>query len=113
MPSAPKRFNPNGQPKERKAWERPRGTNKERGYGGDWNKLRNAYISENPICERCEDKGHITPAREVHHKEAFDGPDDPLRMEWGNLCSVCSSCHRKMEHERKKNHQVNGGQKHP
>jgi 5-methylcytosine-specific restriction protein A len=102
MPNAPKPFRSHHQP-QRKPWQQTRGTNKQRGYSTDWNKLRNAYIQEHPICERCEAKGHITEAKEVHHIEPFQGIDDPLRMDPNNLFSVCPSCHRKLEHERRRN----------
>lgn len=101
MPNAPRRYQPHKQP-QRKPWQQTRGTNKERGYSTDWNKLRNAYIAEHPLCERCEAQGHITEAKEVHHKEQFQGIDDPLRLDPNNLESICISCHRIREHERRR-----------
>lgn len=32
-----------------------------------WRNLRNAYLMEHPLCERCEKEGRITPATDVHH----------------------------------------------
>lgn len=110
MPNAPRQFRGH-KPAQRKPWHTTRGTNKERGYGADWTDLRNAYITDYPLCERCEELGHITPAREVHHKVAFQGTDDPLRLDWNNLESVCNACHRKREHERKKVVKKRPGQK--
>jgi hypothetical protein len=46
--------------------------------------------------------------KEVNHKIPFDGIDDPLRLDWGNLESLCLSCHRIREHERKKAYQPMG-----
>jgi 5-methylcytosine-specific restriction endonuclease McrA len=40
--------------------------------------------------------------KEVNHKKPFDGIDDPLRLDWDNLESLCLPCHRKAEYERKK-----------
>lgn len=103
MPNAPRRFKPKGvSTPTRKPWHTTRGTNKERGYSTDWNKLRNAYITEHPLCERCEEQGHVTEATEVNHKIPFSGVDDPLRLDPNNLESVCTPCHRKAEHERRK-----------
>jgi 5-methylcytosine-specific restriction protein A len=103
MPDAPRQFRPSGQKpaQPRKAWRQTRGTRQERGYDDAWIELRNAYITEHPLCERCEAKGHITPAEQVHHKQAFDGIDDPLRLDWNNLESVCLTCHRARERERR------------
>lgn len=79
-----------------------RGTKASRGYGTDWEKVRDAYIAEHGLCERCESKGVVKPAEEVHHRIAFKGIDDPLRLAWDNLMSVCIPCHRASERERQK-----------
>lgn len=74
----------------------------ERGYGDDWRKLRDQYIQMHPLCERCEIQGRVTEAVQVDHRVPFAGIHDPRRLEWSNLESVCLSCHRIREHERKR-----------
>lgn len=59
-------------------------------YGGVWRKIRAAYLTAHPLCERCRKQGRITPAEEVHHIEPLSrgGTNDP-----GNLMALCTSCH--------------------
>ncbi len=64
-----------------------------RGYDRHWRNLRAMFIRANPLCVECKRKGIIEPAREVDHVKAFEGPDDPLRMDWENLQSLCKPCH--------------------
>lgn len=98
MPKAPKKYSPRGhQPNQRHNWgcDKQRGNRHERGYGDDWYRLRAAYVAEHPNCERCEENGRIVPTDEVHHKVAFKGKDDPLRLEWDNLQALCGDCHKR------------------
>lgn len=60
-----------------------------RGYDWKWYQLRNRYMNMHPICEYCRS----APAVEVDHEKPFNGPDDPLRLNWANLKSACRSCH--------------------
>ena len=60
----------------------------------EWKKIRNAYISKNPLCEYCERFDITTPAENVHHKIPL-AQGGSNRFE--NLMSVCLSCHRKIE----------------
>jgi 5-methylcytosine-specific restriction protein A len=58
-----------------------------------WQKLRRAKLLANPLCECCEKAGRTTAAQQVHHKQARqDAPE--LAMNWNNLESVCTRCHR-------------------
>jgi len=77
----------------RAAAKPPRPQSSQRGYDAAWRRLRNAYISEHPLCEHCRAVGLIVPAREVDHVVAFGGPEDPLRLEWRNLQALCRRCH--------------------
>jgi 5-methylcytosine-specific restriction protein A len=77
----------------------PRGKTKERGYGGDWRKLRTAYIHEHPLCEECERRGELAAASEVDHKRPFSRGGG--RLDWDNLQALCKPCHvRKTTSER-------------
>ena len=64
-----------------------------RGYDRHWIRLRAMFIRAHPLCVECEKKGVLEPAREVDHIKAFHGPDDPLRLDWENLQSLCKPCH--------------------
>lgn len=66
---------------------------KERGYGHDWDKLRNSFIQENPYCAECDRQGLVRLASEVDHIEPFTSVDDPKRLDRDNLQSLCHRCH--------------------
>lgn len=77
-----------------------RGTTAERGYGNDWRKLSERFRANNPLCQRCEEMGLVTPSEHVHHivpiREATE-----LRLEPKNLRALCMECH---EIEERANH---------
>ena len=61
-----------------------------------WRKLRNTYLKQHPICEKCLEKGKITPATSVHHvRSPFSNGDVNfnLLLDANNLMSVCHLCH--------------------
>lgn len=73
-----------------------------------WKKLRMAYLSDNPLCEECKDKGIIKQAEHIHHKkEISSGKTEEemkqLAFDSNNLQSLCSDCH-KAKHEKKINY---------
>jgi 5-methylcytosine-specific restriction protein A len=44
------------------------------------------------LCEKCEERGLIVPAAEVHHiREISLAPD--LALDFNNLESLCKTCH--------------------
>lgn len=59
-------------------------------YGRKWMRIRDRYISEHPLCERCEKHGKLIPAKEVHHIIPLSegGTNDE-----SNLMALCTSCH--------------------
>lgn len=65
--------------------ERERGSSAQRGYSGEWRRIRAAYLSEHPYCVSC---GQL--ATEVDHvvPRAQGGGD-----EWENLRGLCKACH--------------------
>jgi 5-methylcytosine-specific restriction endonuclease McrA len=67
------------------------GTSAERGYGGQWKRISRLKRQQCPVCEDCEQE----PSTQVHHKVRFNGVDDPLRTNWGNLMALCGDCHRR------------------
>ena len=71
-----------------------------------WRAIRNAYIRSHPLCERCQAKGIVTPAEEVHHKVEFlSGNTEYERKQLftdpTNLMSVCKRCHLEIHNERR------------
>lgn len=81
-------------------WDaKPRGTRQQRGYDRDWLRLRKAKLAHDPLCEECRRRGRRTPATTVDHIEEFHGLDDPLRLEWSNLQSLCAHCHQRKSSE--------------
>jgi len=86
-----------------KRWRREQEANRpsasKRGYGKDWQRLRNWFIQRHPVCEICKKEGRLTPAEVVHHiKSVKERPD--LRLEQENLQALCFDCHEKV-HGRK------------
>lgn len=59
-------------------------------YNSAWRKIRNRYIRQHPLCERCLAEGRYTPADLVHHKKPLS---DGGTNENSNLMSLCYSCH--------------------
>lgn len=74
---------------------RARGTTHERGYDGDWERLRALFLVAHPLCqcERCDDgRKCVTAANVVNH--IIDIRDDPAkRLDWNNLQSMAKRCH--------------------
>jgi len=71
-------------------------TSKERGYDSRWDRLSRRKRIHNPLCEECLRNGMVTAAEEVHHIVPIRVRPE-LRLEWGNLMSVCRSCHERIE----------------
>jgi 5-methylcytosine-specific restriction protein A len=71
-----------------------------------WQKLRNAYLMQFPLCEECLNKGIITPADEVHHiQPILTGKDyyemQAIALNPDNLKSLCSKCHHEIHNQMK------------
>lgn len=67
-----------------------------------WRRLRDAKLSENPLCERCEAKGYTTLATEVHHKIPWQWGRTPeeidyLAYSYDNTESICPPCHKEAD----------------
>lgn len=80
--------------KERAQLDERRGSSSSRGYDYRWRKLRDAHLTQNPLCVNCAEKGLIEQAEEVDHIVPFQGKDDRLRLDPHNLQSLCGPCHR-------------------
>lgn len=56
-----------------------------------WRKVRALFVSLNPLCVKCEERGLVVPVAEVDHIK-------PIRLggaefDFENLQSLCKSCH--------------------
>ncbi len=59
---------------------------------GELGRLRRLKLQADPLCESCKPEGRVRLAREVDHViRITERPD--LRLDWGNLKSLCSRCH--------------------
>jgi len=77
-----------------------RPSSRARGYDTAWERLRNWYLKQNPLCIDCQGAGVIRPAVVVHHIIPVE--DDPSkRLDMDNLMSLCRDCHE-IRHQRKR-----------
>ena len=66
-------------------------TTTERGYGWQWQKLREQILQRDMhLCQPCAREGRTTPARQVDHikPKAKGGTEAP-----DNLQAICTPCH--------------------
>jgi 5-methylcytosine-specific restriction protein A len=57
-----------------------------------WQRIREAQLAEQPLCQRCKARGLVEPATIVHHFDKHEG-DEVKFWNAGNLQSVCKPCH--------------------
>ena len=65
----------------------------------EWRKCRQAYLSKEPLCERCG-----MPAIQVHHKiklTPVNIKDPSISLNFDNLEALCDTCHN-LEHHPKR-----------
>lgn len=76
--------------KERADYDRERGSAASRGYGRNWQALREMILSAEPLCRECAKQGLVIVATEVDHiipkKQGGEDSED-------NLQPLCHSCH--------------------
>lgn len=82
-------------------------------YSRKWKKLRHYKLIQNPLCERCLQKGFYNAAKIVHHKEYITETnylDDNVFFNIDNLEALCQDCHNKEHFEDKKEYtfDING-----
>ena len=63
-----------------------------------WQKLRNGYLMQHPLCEECLKADVTKPATEVHHIRPISTGKDELQMKElaynpDNLMSLCAFHH--------------------
>lgn len=72
----------------------------------EWRKLRETYIKAHPVCEECLNKGRVTPATSVHHKNSpfkNGNCNKSLFLDYNNLEAVCHECHSEI-HNKEQGH---------
>ena len=65
---------------------------RQRGYNYRWDKLRDRFIRNNPLCRICALQGKVTEAAQVDHIQPHRGDQEKFWDE-GNLQALCASCH--------------------
>ncbi|TGN68270.1 HNH endonuclease [Paracoccus liaowanqingii] len=63
----------------------------QRGYNGEWRKLRAEFLRHHPFCAFCG-----VEAKHVDHKVRHQG-DKALLLSWANLQSLCAHCHNSVK----------------
>ena len=66
----------------------------ERGYDYRWQKFREVYLTEHPLCLDCQERGLVRGATDIHHKTKLRNSLE-LQYELSNLVPLCHECHSK------------------
>ena len=69
-----------------------RGSARQRGYTGAWEKARAAYLRAHPLCAECALQGVLAAASVVDHVRPHRG-DRALFWDSGNWQPLCKPCH--------------------
>ena len=70
------------------SWRSDKRKTAERGYGGKWQRERATFLDANPLCERCERLGRMTPSTVVNHRIPHRGDMKQFwdRKNWEPAC---------------------------
>ncbi|AJO76485.1 HNH endonuclease [Pseudomonas sp. MRSN 12121] len=73
------------------SWRATKETSAQRGYGYKWQKAREVWLRDNPLCVYCERAGRVAAGVVVDHKVAHRGDMDLFwdRSNWQTLCKHC------------------------
>lgn len=98
-----------------------RGSASARGYGYAWQKSRDQFLRENPLCAEHQKQGRMVPAEAVDHivapklREARESGDqtriaDAHRLFWSrsNWQPLCKHCHDSVKQRAEKSGRVAG-----
>lgn len=74
-------------------------TSSQRGYGYRWQKARERYLRDNPLCVYCARVGRTAAANVVDHSEPHRGNQDIFwdQSRWVSLCTHCHSSVKQKE----------------
>lgn len=72
-----------------------------------WKDLRNLYLLEHPICEKCLELGKVSATEEIHHIRKISCGRNEAEMkeiacDYGNLMALCKECHHKIHNNKLK-----------
>ena len=67
-------------------------TTAERGYGHRWQKAREGWLREHPLCVMCKAENRVVAATVVDHVQAHRG-DQTLFWDTSNWQALCKPCH--------------------
>jgi len=93
MPHKTRIYRPPGLPdkkQQRKRHDERRGTASQRLYGAAWQRARNAWLDEHPLCVRCLEIDRTTTGSVVDHIIPHRGDYDLFwdRSNWQTLCET-------------------------
>ena len=74
------------------SWRTSDQTSAQRGYGYKWQKAREGFLREHPLCVMCTAEGRVTAATVVDHVIPHRG-DQSLFWRRSNWQSLCASHH--------------------
>ena len=75
-----------------RGYDTRRGSTAERGYGGRWQRAREAHLRHYPLCVNCLRNGRTEPGTVVDHIKPHRG-DMKLFWDSSNWQSLCQPCH--------------------
>lgn len=78
--------------KSKRDYDKNRGSATKRGYNYRWQKAREQFLYEHPLCASCMKYGLIVPSKVVDHVIAHKG-DNELFWDESNWQALCKSCH--------------------
>lgn len=72
-----------------------------------WKDLRNLYLLEHPLCEKCLELGKVSATEEIHHiRKISSGRSEEemkeIAYDYGNLMALCKECHHKIHNNKLK-----------
>ncbi|MEE3416812.1 MAG: HNH endonuclease signature motif containing protein [Prevotella sp.] len=80
-----------------------------------WKDLRNLYLLEHPLCEKCLEQGKVSgtnlsgtkvsATEEIHHIRKISSGRNEKEMkeiayDYGNLMALCKECHHKIHNNK-------------
>lgn len=70
-----------------------------------WKDLRNLYLLEHPLCEKCLEQGKVSATEEIHHIRKISSGRSEKEMkeiayDYGNLMALCKECHHKIHNNK-------------
>ena len=92
MPVRAPLHRPQPQRRDRRLYDRDRGSASARGYDRAWQKLRKEHLDQHPLCADCLEEGRLVEATEVDHVEPIEKAPE-RRLDPTNLRSQCKPHH--------------------